>query len=406
MPMDHAALTARYAELILRVGVNLEEGQVLRIRAQPEQAGFVRALAEAAYAAGAAYVYPDFFDNGVKAVRLRHQDAEQARWVPPLFESHFDAAIAGGWANVSLVPEPETELFRGIAPDRLAADTMPRTPGHHRMIGSGRVNWAVVAYPSAEWAEDVYGSPDVDRLWREFAACVRLDADDPVAAWHDHVAELRRRAAALTARRFRAIEFEGPGTMLRVGLLPESIFVGGPHHTEDGREFVPNLPTEECFSAPDCHRVEGHVRATRPLFHLGAQIEDLELRFEGGRCVSVSAADEASAELVRREMAEDPGACRLGEVALVDRSSRVFELGTVFRNTLFDENATCHVAWGQAYALSAPGIPEDQAEARGLNQSAVHTDVMIGGPEVDVRGVDASGSTVPIITGNVWQLDG
>ena len=398
--MDRAELTARYARLIVRVGVNLAEGQVLRIRAQPEQAEFVRALAEAAYDAGARYVYPDYFDNGVKAVRLRHQTPEQARWVPPLFESHFDAAIEGEWANISLVSDPETELFRGVAPDLLAADAMPRTPGHHRMIGSGRVRWVVVGYPSAAWAVDVYGEPDVDRLWREVAACVRLDADDPVAAWRDHVSELRRRAAVLTDRRFSALEFEGPGTKLRVGLLPESVFIGGSFlPPDDGRSFVPNLPTEECFTAPDRNRVDGHVRATRPLFHLGAEIDGLELRFEGGRCVSVSASDEAAAEVVRREMAEDAGACRLGEVALVDGTSRVFGVGTVFRNTLFDENATCHIAYGAGFPFLVDGDPGE-----GLNHANTHVDFMVGGPELEVDAVLADGTAVPLIRNEEWQL--
>jgi aminopeptidase len=223
--------------------------------------------------------------------------------------------------------------------------------------------------------------------------------DDPVAAWREHVARIGRRAKLLNDMRLDAVRFTGPGTALEVGLLPESRWQGVESVTAQGLPYVANMPTEEVFTTPDSRRTEGHVRATRPLALYGRIVRGLEVRFEAGRMVDVRA-DEGD-DVLRGELATDDAAPFLGEVALVDGTSRIGETGLTFFETLFDENATCHIAYGSAYAEAVEGEPGD-----GVNVSTVHTDFMVGGPEVDVDGVLPDGTVVPLLRGDVWQLSG
>ena len=267
-------------------------------------------------------------------------------------------------------------------------------------------NWTIVSSPNEGWAEKVFGEPDVERLWQAVAYTVRLDEDDPVAAWEAHREHLDDRAARLNNRGFDALRFNGPGTDLTVGLLPFSRFRSGTITTSWGRQHFPNMPTEEVFTTPDCRRTEGTVRSTRPLPLNGIVVEDLELTFENGRVVDVKAS--AGADAVRAQLELDEGAPFLGEVALVDGSSRVGQTGFVFHDVLFDENATCHIAYGAGLDFALEGEqPQDPDErrAKGISHSLVHTDFMIGGPEVDVTGLTSGGEEVPIIRDDTFILE-
>jgi aminopeptidase len=269
---------------------------------------------------------------------------------------------------------------------------------------SGRhVNWAIAAAPNGGWATQVFGEPDIERLWGAIAAATRLDADDPVAAWREHTDRLQARADALNERAFDAIRFTGPGTELEVGLLETVPWRCATLETRAGITHVPNLPTEEVFVSPNWRRAEGTVRSTYPLVAAGRKIEGLEVRLEAGKIVDVRA--DSGAEVIEVQLATDDQAPYLGEVALVDGSSPVKQTGLVFSDTLFDENATCHIAFGMSVVPDtfASSSPDELLEA-GLNVSQVHTDFMIGGADVDVDGIDAEGGVTPIIRGDAWQL--
>jgi aminopeptidase len=406
--MDRRQLTERYADLAVRAGCNLQPGQRLLVETVVEHAEFARAVTRAAYAAGARHVEVSYGDQHVRKAMIEHAPDDVLTWTPPHLLRQAQDLAADQAASIWIVGDPEPELFSDLDPARVGkARMLELREESTKQVNERTVAWAIVAYPNEGWAEAVFGEPDVDRLWDAVARATRLYEDDPVAVWWQHLDRLSARAAALNELRFDALRYTGPGTDLTVGLLPGSRWMSAGFETAWGQRHIPNLPTEEVFTTPDRRRTEGRVRSTRPLVleTEGVIVNDLAIRFEGGRAVEVTAS--TGADVIRAQMATDENGAYLGEVALVDKASAVGATGVTFKNTLFDENATSHMAFGAGFTFTVEGAsgltPEEQVEA-GVNYSKVHTDFMIGGPEVTIEGVTGDGKTIPIIVDDAWQL--
>ena len=401
-------LIETYADLAVRVGMNVQEGQEVLVDAKLEHAPLVRAIVRSCYSAGAKYVNVLYSDDHVRKAMIDAVDDDLLSWTPPHLVEALKRVEATGGARCKIAGEAEPTLLADLDPARVGKARMLEWMEHWMaQVHHRTVNWTIVACPNEGWAEAVFGEPDLDRLWDAVARATRLYDDDPVRSWWDHVEGLGARAAAMTEQRFDAIHYHGRGTDLTVGLHPDSRWVSASFTTAAGLRHVPNLPTEEVFTTPDFRRVDGTASSTRPLQlpSEGVTVEDLKVHYQEGRVTRVEAS--TGREVVEAQMAIDEGASRLGEVALVDRASAVGATGVTFKNTLFDENATSHIAYGSAYPFcveGATGLDKGQLVARGINHSAVHTDFMIGGPGVDVTGIATSGDRIPIIEDDVWQL--
>jgi len=397
----HQELVDKLARLTVEVGANVQPGQVVALTVATGMEPLVLAIAEASYRRGARFVDPFVFDGHVKRIRLEHAPEESLTYVPPWYGERLKALGDVRAARIAVAPAVDPGLLDGVDPVRAGKDQLPFIPEVFDVINAQTTNWVVIPYATLGWAAAVYPElePDaaLDRLWEELGHVLRLDEPDPAQAWRDRTAELERAASRLNGLHLDALHYEGPGTDLTIGLLPGSIWQSSKGRTVDGVEHIANLPTEEVYSAPDPARADGVVAATRPLDLGGSIVEGLRVHFEGGRAVAIDA--DENADVLRGHTALDEGASRLGEVALVDRKGRIGKIGTVFRNTLLDENAASHFAFGSAYASSA----EPEFHSR-INHSAVHIDFMVGSDDVAVTGVTGDGERVPVLRGGDWQI--
>ena len=391
----------RLADLAVGLGANVQPGQVVGVTAALGHEELVRAIARSAYKAGARYVDPNYFDYHVKHARIAYAAEDTLDWVPPWFGERMLAHDALGAARISLTGPTVPGLFDDVDPKRAGRDQLPFIKEVPVVIDRQNMNWTVVPCPGPAWAQLVY--PDLpvaealERLWQAVEHVCRLDTPDPSAAWRDRAAQLQHNAATLTGLQLDRLHFVGPGTDLTVGLLPSSSWLAAGATTRSGIHHLANLPTEEVFATPDPLRTEGIVRSTKPLVNGGAVIRDLVVRFEQGRAVQIDAS--SGAEVLRGRAALDEGACRLGEVALVDRESRIGKLDTVFYETLLDENAACHIALGGGFPFAVQEGDRDR-----VNRSGVHIDFMIGADDVDVTGFTRDGRELPLLRGGAWQI--
>lgn len=391
----------RLAGLIVEFGANVQPGQVVDVSAGIGDEALVREIAAAAYRRGAKFVEPTYYDPWVKRARVMHVRDEWLEFVPSWQGDRVRQLGEEHACTISLVAPSAPHIFDDVDQERLGRDVYPRVKEWTEVINWRTVNWCVAPSPTHEWARLVYpvlGADEAyERLWRDVVHVCRLDEPDPAGAWRARSAEIKAVAARLTELRFDALHFEGEGTDLTVGLLPSSRWVGGGDETVDGVPHLANMPTEEIFSAPDPERVDGIVRATKPLIDYSAIIEDLRVRFENGRVVSIDASK--GADTMRALAARDANANRLGEVALVDREGRIGQTGTTFYNTLLDENAASHVALGDAYEMCV-----NEADRSRVNDSELHLDFMIGGSDVDVTGITREGERVAVLRDGVWAV--
>jgi aminopeptidase len=386
----------RYAELAVRVGANVQPGQEVFVHSMVEHADVARALVRQAYRAGASYVHFLYHDDHLRRAMIE-LGPDSALTYSPAWEKELTLETAGN-ASLGTTGRPDPQLLADLDGERIGraiqteiAEIVQR---QHR---ESAVNWCGIGAPNEGWAQQVFGEPDVERLWEKVAFCMRLDEPDPVAAWREHMARLEARAETLTALKPDAIHYRGPGTDLTVGLLPTARWGSARFRTAGGIDYVANMPTEEIFTTPDSRRAEGTIRSSMPLSLHGQLIRGLEFTFQDGRIVGVEA--ESGAELVRSQLATVENADRLGELALVTNESRVGQSGTLYYDTLFDENATCHIAYGMGLAYAFDGEPDPA-----MNPSNIHVDFMVGGPELEVDAVLADGTEVPLIRNEEWQL--
>ena len=386
----------RYAELAVRVGANVQAGQEVFISGLVEHVELVRALTRQSYRAGASYVNVRYEDQHIRRAMIELGPDEALTYSPEWLKTLMEGM--GGNALLGTTGNPEPELLADLDGERVGrAIPLEAAEISRRQQGSHKVNWCGVGAPTEGWARQVLGEPDVERLWELVAFCFRLDEDDPVATWREHLDRLDARAAALTELRPDALRYRGPGTDLTVGLLESARWGSARFRTAGGIDYVANMPTEEIFTTPDARRAQGTLRSSMPLSLGGQLIRDLQLTFEDGRIVHAEA--ESGADIVRSHLATIENADRLGELALVTKESRVGQTGKLFYNTLFDENATCHIAYGFGLTYSFDGEPDE-----GMNVSNVHVDFMVGGPELEVDALLPDGTELPLIRNEEWQL--
>jgi aminopeptidase len=401
-PMTDTDYVRRLAELIVRLGANVQPGQIVALSSEPGKEPLTRAIAEVAYEEGAKFVDLTVFDVHLKRARALHADPETLGFVPPWIGERVRALGEHRCARIVLSGPVAPHIMDDVDPQLLGKDMLPAVRESIVVVNQRTTNWTVAPCPTPDWAKLVHPELDpaaaFELLWQQIAHICRLDEPDPQAAWEARLDQLVAVADKLDQLHLHALRFDGPGTRLTVGLLDGSRWRCGRFSTIDGIAHAPNLPTEEVFTTPDSERVDGVVQATKPLFVSGAMITGLRVRFEHGRAVEIEA--EHGAGTLGALAERDSGGARLGEVALVDREGRIGPLDTVFFDTLLDENAASHVALGHGYEFAVEG-KEDLGR---VNQSEIHIDFMIGSHELDVTGLSADGTEIPLLRDATWQI--
>ena len=407
----HAEKLQKYADLAVKIGVGLQAGQRLIVRAPLEAAPLVRLIAASAYQAGARLVDVMWQDDALTLTRFEHAPRDSFEEFPTWRTDALFEAADQGQAVLSIYAT-DPDLLKDQDPELIAranrvADTYMLP--FRRKIMADASNWSIISLPIPAWASKIFpADPPAEqmaRLWQAIFNICRVDQPDPLAAWQNHIRQLAVTRDYLNAKQYTALTYTAPGTKLTVGLPKHHIWHGGQKETLSGIKFIPNIPTEEVFTMPHQGRVEGVVASTRPLSYSGVLIENFSLTFAGGRVVQAAA---KKGETVLKKLLEsDEGAGRLGEVALVPHTSPISQTGLMFYNTLFDENAASHLALGRAYRFcmeNGPAMSDEAFEAAGGNSSLIHVDFMIGSAETDIDGITTDGRVEPVMRAGEWAF--
>lgn len=402
----------RYADTLVRSCLRLSPGEELYVQAQLAHRELVVALTEAAYRAGASLVDVQYSDAFVAAARIRWAGDEHLGPLPAWSRARLRARLRPEAASANVVGEGDAGAFDGLPPERVAVDSqrpLERIPWALRAHRENRMRWSGIAWPTPYWAQQVYpelGEAEAQRqLAKDLLWFCRLGPDDPPGStgWEDHADRLAARGALLTELRLERLELRGPGTRLDLRLSPGTRWIGGREENAFGQLVAPNFPTEENFTSPDAAGTEGTFRCSRPLSLRGRTIHGIAGEFRGGRLVRLSAATEEDRDFLAAFVDSDRDARRLGEVALVDATSRIGRAERVYANTLIDENAAAHIAFGMGFGQTR--IPDPPARgARGVNRSKLHLDVMIGTDDFDATGITADGRRLPLLADGAWQV--
>lgn len=413
----HQQLLRKYAEVIVKVGLNLRKGQKLVItNSRTRGVGMyavplVREITRAAYEVGARYVDALWADEELLRIRLETASRETLNEYPAWHTAALMSAVEKGDAMLTIVGE-NPDLLSGLDPESISVLQKAHLENFMPVgaaISRNAINWCLVAASSPAWAAKVFPKLEPEKaeskLWKAIFETTRVDQDDPVAAWTDHIRKLQARSKYLQSKQYTALHYKGPGTDLTLGLPRGHKWISAQSLAENGIVFTANMPTEETFTLPDRQRADGTVAATMPLSYGGTLIEDFNVAFENGRIVKVNA---KKGEAVLQKLIEtDEGASRLGEVALVPASSPIAQRGHLFYSTLFDENASCHIAIGRAYRFTLTGgeeLTDEEFTASGGNNSLTHVDFMIGSNKIDINGIKEDGTPEPVMRKGEWAF--
>lgn len=402
----------KYAEFAVRSGANIQPGQTLIIGAPIEAAPFARLCVAAAYKAGAREVVLHYVDEQYNRQRMEYTAAEVLETPKPwLLGRYMDYANPESGLATLRISGSNPEIYKGLPTEKIsranaAASRLMRP--YSDLAMASRVQWSIAAVPTEAWACKVFPglapAEAVEKLWATIFEVCRIGAEDPVAAWQKHSALLQQRGAWLNGQRFAALHLQSEnGTNLEVGLANTHLWGGGAEKSTGGVWFLPNIPTEEVFTAPHRLGTNGVVKSSMPYVYNGGLISGITVRFKNGEAVEYSA--ETGGDLLREMLNTDEGARHLGEIALVPATSPIRQSGVLFYNTLFDENAACHMAFGEGYPGTVQGgetMEKEALAALGVNSSLIHEDIMIGTADMQIDGIDQSGRRVPIFRGGEW----
>jgi aminopeptidase len=415
---QHQELLRKYAEAIVKVGLNLRAGQRLIITnatsrgVPPAARALVHEVTRAAYAAGARFVDVLWGDEEMLRLRLQHAPADSFDEYPAWLITGIMNMIDKGDALLSIYGN-NPDVYNGLDSERVGAMQSTHLKNYapvNQQVTRNAINWCVVASSAPAWAAKIFPHLPLaeaeEKLWQAIFETTRATEPDPIAAWGEHIKNLRKRGDYMQAKKYSALHYKSPTTDFTLGLPHGHKWVSARSMAENGVDFTANMPTEEIFTLPDRQRADGTVAATFPLSYGGSLIEDFTVTFENGRVVNVTA--KKNEAILRKLVDTDEGSARLGEVALVPASSPIARRGHLFYNTLFDENASCHIAIGRAYRFTLTGgeeLTDEEFNAAGGNTSIAHVDFMIGSPEMDIDGLREDGTREPVMRSGEWAFD-
>ncbi|WP_373419487.1 aminopeptidase [Salirhabdus sp. Marseille-P4669] len=411
--MDFQTKLENYAELVLRLGVNLQQNQTLMINAPTEALEFVRVVAKKAYGLGAKDIHINWADEVLTRLKYEHAPLETLTTVPQ-WQIDRQNYFAEDGAAVLSIKQSNPDMLKGIDPGRISAANKASGEAFKNFRNytmNDRITWCVASVPGEAWARKVFpdatsGEEAIEKLWEQIFTITRADQEDPIAVWNDHNQTLAKVRDFMNKKNFKKLIYKAPGTDLELELPEGHIWKGGSTPTEGGVPFNANIPTEEVFTMPNKYGVNGTVRNTKPLNYGGNVIDNFSLTFKDGQVVDFQA--EEGYESLKHLLETDEGSSRLGEVALVPHESPISQSGLIFYNTLYDENASCHLALGKAYPTSIKGgskMNDDELDQHGVNNSLAHVDFMMGSAELDIDGVTQDGKVEPVFRNGTWAME-